>query len=181
MASGFSGRGHPGRRWTGRLRWIAPLVALAAALSASCAKTRECTTLGCDNGMTIAMDFDAPPASDALRVKICLNGTCNASVPSDASDPYRTCVLSGQLGNVICYFVPQQNGRLQLNLRVITEYSPDHAILHDGDALEVHVTDASGAAIADLAQPITYEHLQPNGAECDGDFYCQTATIRKSF
>jgi len=167
------------------IRWLALLGALPAAVAASCTvKGRDCTTIACDDNLSVAVDFPAPPPKDAIAVKVCRNGVCSASLPSGdggANDPYRTCVVTGDLGDVVCYFVAQQGGRLALNLRLVAEYTKEHSVLHDGDAYEVHVTDAtSGAVLVDLEESVTYEHVQPNGAECDGDFYCQEATLRTS-
>jgi hypothetical protein len=165
------------------LAWLGAAI-LAAAPSCN-SEPEFCTVAGCLNGAEVRVPFGPAPALDGLTMTVCRNQACLTG-SFDAGDAARAADLG--FGSGIGRIVPpvEEVGAPHLTAIVFFEdaattrfvldwRAPTLDELHDGDRFRVTITSAAGEVLASLDRTVVYQHVYPNGAECDHG--CKTATI----
>jgi hypothetical protein len=170
---------------------LLPLPLLALPTLTDCV-TKSCTAMACYDGATLTVDF-APPAAPVhgLRFDLCRNDTCvtaglgdgggaSAQPPTTAS---QTCGLSPGAENPIlgyCTYQLGTDGRVVVQVTFDAPNDATHTTLEDGDVYRVVVTSDTGAVLADARSTAKYDQVHPNGADCDGAYYCQYTNMKAS-
>jgi len=150
--------------------------------------------MGCVSGAT----FSAPVASDSdalagMVLTLCRDAACTTGAIVEtrpcASCPPRLAVrLSGPL-DVSADLLPAgdqlasdggttviSSYTLVVTFNAKTDAARD--ALANGDVYVVRLAPArGGAAVIDVTKSVTYAKVQPNGADCDGAFYCRSASL----
>jgi hypothetical protein len=169
-----------------RIRDLFALVSFATVPLLVHCSSMSCTEVGCTDGASIEVDFPAPAAATRLHFEACRNDVCSSTstdagnAASPASSAQQSCGLDPR-GAPYCNYSLGSDGRLHVQMLISAAYSKDHSILRNGDVYRVRVTAAdTGAPLAEVQEAVNYTKSQPNGADCDRDYYCQTTTITKS-
>lgn len=164
------------------------LAAIAAPVLAGCTISKSCTLLGCSDGASLAIDAPFAGGSAPLHFELCRNGQCTATGGDGGSQTVAAASRQRQSCGFVwstdlepdCFYDLGADDRLHVQGRLGAPNSADHSQLHDGDVYHLVVTTGMGTVVLDVSTAVTYTRNQPNGADCDGAYYCQNADVHRS-